>query len=238
MPKSKKPRKKGTHSREVRARQKWVLGKFKDTEDALRTYRTLERARLSRRKGCAQLNFLYCLSDFGNLLDAFAKAQYALTRWPTTRDYEDFNVVTSSLMLGALCHKRLDIVEQDLLRDIQHSAFMAVTCVRLRNQRKRIPEANIEAVRNGLNIAKQLMEFARDNDRQALIDVLKHNDIDNLAQTRGLQEAHERMILGDHFDTVRRWGLEDDSLEKAMKSGVLPEPEERYDYLEQRGGER
>lgn len=238
MPKSKKPRKKGTHSREVRARQKWVLGKFKDTEDALRTYRTLERARLSRRKGCAQLNFLYCLSDFGNLLDAFAKAQYALTRWPTTRDYEDFNVVTSSLMLGALCHKRLDIVEQDLLRDIQHSAFMAVTCVRLRNQRKRIPEANIEAVRNGLNIAQQLMEFARDNDRQALIDVLKHNDIDNLAQTRGLQEARERMILGDHFDTVRRWGLEDDSLEKAMKSGVLPEPEERYDYLEQRGGER
>lgn len=30
----------------------------------------------------------------------------------------------------------------------------------------------------------------------------------------------------------------DDSLEKAMKSGVLPEPEERNDYLEQRGGER
>lgn len=28
----------------MRARQKWVLGKFKDTEDALRTYRTLERA--------------------------------------------------------------------------------------------------------------------------------------------------------------------------------------------------
>lgn len=226
MPKSKKPRKKGAYTREVRARQKWVQGKFKDTEDALRTYRTIERARLSRRKGCAQLHFLYSLSDFGNLLDAFTKAQYALSRWPTTRDYEDFNVVSSSLMLGALCHKRLDIVEQDLLRDIQHSAFMAVTCVRLRNQRKRIPEANIEVVRNDLTVAQQLIEFARDNDRQALIDVLKHNDIDNIAQTRGLQEAHERMILGDHYDTVRRWELEDDSLETAMKTGELPEPEE------------
>lgn len=51
-------------------------------------------------------------------------------------------------------------------------------------------------------------------------------DVDDIAQTRGLQEAHERMILGDHYDTVRRWELEDDSLETAMKTGELPEPEE------------
>nr|DAG06611.1 MAG TPA: hypothetical protein [Caudoviricetes sp.] len=43
--------------------------------------------------------------------------------------------------------------------------------------------------------------------------------------------------IQNHALGTRR-GLEDDSLEKAMKSGVLPEPEERNDYLEQRGGER
>lgn len=67
---------------------------------------------------------------------------------------------------------------------------------------------------------------------------LEHNTHETLAETPGLREAHERFILGRHYETVRGWELEDDSLEKAMKSGVLPEPEERYDYLEQRGGER
>ena len=109
---------------------------------------------------------------------------------------------------------------------------------RLRNHGKEIPPANLEPVKHGLIVAQELMEYAYEHERQALINVLKHNTHENIAENPGLHEAHERFILGKHYDTVRRWGLEDDSLEKAMKSGVLPEPEERNDYLEQRGGER
>lgn len=139
---------------------------------------------------------------------------------------------------GALCHKCLGVAEQDLLEDIQHAAFMTVVCARLRNHGKEIPPANLEPVKHGLIVAQELMEYAYEHERQALINVLKHNTHENIAENPGLHEAHERFILGKHYDTVRRWGLEDDSLEKAMKSGVLPEPEERNDYLEQRGGER
>ena len=115
---------------------------------------------------------------------------------------------------------------------------MTVVCARLRNHRKPIPPANLEPVKHGLIVAQDLMEYAYEHERQALINVLKHNTHETLDETPGLREAHERFILGRHYETVRGWELEDDSLEKAMKSGVLPEPEERYDYLEQRGGER
>lgn len=133
----------------------------------------------------------------------------------------------------------LGFQEKDsLLEDIQHAAFMTVVCARLRNHGKEIPPANLEPVKHGLIVAQELMEYAYEHERQALINVLKHNTHETLDETPGLREAHERFILGRHYETVRGWELEDDSLEKAMKSGVLPEPEERYDYLEQRGGER
>ena len=82
------------------------------------------------------------------------------------------------------------------------------------------------------------MEYAYEHERQALINVLKHNTHETLDETPSLSEAHDASFSGV---TTRRFAageLEDDSLEKAMKSGVLPEPEERYDYLEQKGGER
>lgn len=146
-----------------------------------------------------------------SLLEAFTLSFFALERWPTTTDYSDFNQISSTLMLGALCHKCLGVVEQDLLEDIQHAAFMTVVCARLRNHRKPIPPANLEPVKHGLIVAQDLMEYAYEHERQALINVLKHNTHETLDETPGLREAHERFILGKHYEQVRQWELEDDA---------------------------
>lgn len=210
MPKSKKPRKPGKHGRENIARKKWESGKFKSVEDARLTWRTLEAARKKRRPGLAQMHFLLSLADKEELIESFTQAFFALARWPTTYSYEDFNRVSSCLTLGILCHKRMGVVETDLLADMQQAAFMSVVCVRLRNFGKPVPPQNLEAVRVGLTTAQQLMEYAHEHDRQAFIDVLKHNDREHVEDTPGLLEAHERLILGRNYEIVQRWEKEDE----------------------------
>lgn len=223
MPKSKKPRKKGQRALDLAVRKKILRGKFKDADDVRRTIACLERQKTRQRRRCEQLGWLLGFQEKDSLLEAFTLSFYALERWPTTTDYADFNQVSSTLMLGALCHKCLGVAEQDLLDDIQHAAFMAVVCARLRNRGQTIPAANLEPVKHGLIVAQELMEYAYEHERQALINVLKHNTHENLAETQGLSEAHERFILGSHYEQVRKWELEDEFLEKAMKRGVLHE---------------
>ena len=157
------------------------------------------------------------------MLEAFTLSFFALERWPTTTDYSDFNQISSTLMLGALCHKCLGVAEQDLLEDIQHAAFMTVVCARLRNHGKEIPPANLEPVKHGLIVAQELMEYAYEHERQALINVLKHNTHETLDETPGLREAHERFILGKHYEQVRQWELEDDAfLGELQATGQFP----------------
>lgn len=156
------------------------------------------------------------------MLEAFTLSFFALERWPTTTDYSDFNQISSTLMLGALCHKCLGVAEQDLLEDIQHAAFMTVVCARLRNHGQTIPAANLEPVKHGLIVAQELMEYAYEHERQALINVLKHNTHETLAETPGLREAHERFILGKHYEQVRQWEIEDDAfLGELQKTGKI-----------------
>lgn len=51
------------------------------------------------------------------------------------------------------------------------------------------------------------MEYAYEHERQALINVLKHNTHENIAENPGLHEAHERFMLGKHYEQVRQWEL-------------------------------
>lgn len=223
MPVSKKPRKKGRRGHEIDARKKLIRGKFKTLDEAKKAIDTVEKARIKRRRQCEQIGWMLTFTSKETLLEAFTISLYAVERWPTTSDFDDFNIVSSSLMLGALCHKAMNIVEQDLLRDIQHAAYMTVVCARLRNHREPIPQANIEPIVNGLLISQKLMEYAYENDRQILIDVLKHNSRQNVEDTPGLLEKHERFILGPHYETVRQWELEDDELlAEIEKSKRLP----------------
>ena len=226
MPKSQKPRKKGQRAKDLAMRKKFVQGKFKDADDARRTIKSLETQRTRQRRRCEQLGWLLGFQEKDSLLEAFTLSFYALERWPTTNDYADFNQISSSLMLGALCHKALGVQEQDLMDDIQHAAFMTVTCARLRNHGKEIPPANLEPVKHGLIVAQQLMEYAYEHERQALINVLKHNTHENIAENPGLREAHERFILGRHYEQVRQWELEDNAfLGELQATGQFPKLE-------------
>ena len=164
-------------------RRKFVRGQFKDADDARRTIASLENQRTRQRRRCEQLGWLLGFQEKDSLLEAFTLSFFALERWPTTTDYSDFNQISSTLMLGALCHKCLGVQEQDLMDDIQHAAFMTVVCARLRNHGKEIPPANLEPVKHGLIVAQQLMEYAYEHERQALINVLKHNTHENIAET-------------------------------------------------------
>ena len=211
MPKSQKPRKKGQRAKDLAMRKKFVRGQFKDADDARRTIKSLETQRTRQRRRCEQLGWLLGFQEKDSLLEAFTLSFYALERWPTTNDYADFNQISSSLMLGALCHKCLGVAEQDLLEDIQYAAFMTVVCARLRNHGQTIPAANLEPVKHGLIVAQELMEYSYEHERQALINVLKHNTHGNIRETPGLLEAHERFILGKHYEQVRQWELEDDA---------------------------
>lgn len=208
-------------------RRKFVRGHFKDADDARRTIKSLETQRTRQRRRCEQLGWLLGFQEKDSLLEAFTLSFYALERWPTTNDYADFNQISSSLMLGALCHKCLGVQEQDLMDDIQHAAFMPVTCARLRNHGEKIPPANLEPVKHGLIVAQQLMEYAYEHERQALINVLKHNTHENIAENPGLREAHERFILGRHYEQVRQWELEDDAfLGELQATGHFPQKED------------
>ena len=211
MPVSKKPRKKGQRARDLAIRKKFAQGKFKDADDARRTIASLENQRTRQRRRCEQLGWLLGFQEKDYLLEAFTLSFFALERWPTTNDYADFNQISSTLMLGALCHKCLGVAEKDLLEDIQHAAFMTVVCARLRNHGQTIPAANLEPVKHGIIVAQELMEYAYEHERQALINVLKHNTHGNIRETPGLLEAHERFILGKHYEQVRQWELEDDA---------------------------
>lgn len=211
MPVSKKTRKKGQRARDLAVRKKFAQGKFKDADDARRTIASLEHQKTRQRRRCEQLGWLLGFQEKDSLLEAFTLSFFALERWPTTNDYADFNQISSTLMLGALCHKCLGVQEQDLMDDIQHAAFMTVVCARLRNHGQTIPAANLEPVKHGLIVAQELMEYAYEHERQALINVLKHNTHGNIRETPGLLEAHERFILGKHYEQVRQWELEDDA---------------------------
>lgn len=228
MPVSKKPRKKGRRGHKIDARKKLINGKFRDLDDARKTIKDVESSRKRRRQQCAQLGYMLCFTEKEALIDAFTMSLFAVDRLPTTPDYEDFNHISSSLMLGALCHKAMGVQEQDLLEDIQHACYMMVVCARLRNHRKTIPAANLEPIRHGIIVSQELMEYAYENERQALINVLKHNSHENLDSTPGLKEAHERFILGKHYEQVQRWEIEDDGiLSEVQKTGRFPEVGER-----------
>ena len=207
MPVSKKPRKKGQFNRRHIAHRKIAQNKFKSPEELKRHLKTIEEEDTSIRNGADNLEWMLSLQDKDALIEPFTKSLLAIDRWPTTTDFDDFNIVSSSLMLGALCHRALNVQETEHLREIQEAAFMAVTCVRLRHKRRPLPNANLQIVRDALTTAQALIEWANDNDRTTLISVLKQNTQRYIRQHPEAIEQHERLILGKNYDRVRELEL-------------------------------
>lgn len=155
-----------------------------------------------------QMNSMIALTTFDEVRKGFLRSLSALNRWPTTTEAYDFNVVTSSLMLGVLIFHMAKVAETEILQELQHAAFMCVVCARIRNNDEVIPEANIKVVREGLALAQDLMEAAYNEDRQAFISALKENTVEYLEAHPEAVDAHMRMALGKNYERVQEWEKE------------------------------
>lgn len=213
MPTSKKPRKKGKRSRVFDIVRRFKKNNYESVEQFRRDRKYLQELERDTIVARDQLDWMIALTDFENVRKGFLRSLSALDRWSITEDADDFNVVTSSLMLGILIWHKARIAEVDVLRDMQHAAFMCVVCARLRSKGHEIPAANIESVRDGLTVAQLVMEAAYKEDRQSFIDALKENAPEFLRKHPELVDVHYRMALGRNYDTVQEWDRKDPLLQ-------------------------
>lgn len=188
MPTSKNRRKSGRkatggfkHYVEQRKRidRKVKKGQYANVEEVRRDARCLADRRKWYERGQSRMAWLTMLAARPDaIVTAQTSAQFALRRWAEGGDVEadDFNIVASSLMLGYLLAKRLPLEDvEDIFTALHEAAYMTVACVRLSNHRRQIPEANLEPIHTGLNVAQELMKLADETDRHILIDVLEMN---------------------------------------------------------------
>lgn len=213
MPVSKKPRKKGKRSRVFDIVRRFKKNNYESVEQFRRDRKYLQELERDTIVARDQLDWMIALTDFENVRTSFLRSLTALNRWNTTEDADDFNLVTSSLMLGILIWHKAKIAEEEVLRDMQHAAFMCVVCARLRSKNHEIPAANIESVRYGLTVAQLVMEAAYNEDRQSFIDALKENAPEFLRKHPELVDVHYRMALGRNYDTVQEWDRKDPLLQ-------------------------
>lgn len=209
MPKSKKPRKKGAHGRLQTALRIARKDKYKSVAQMEGVFNTLLDRKRSVKKGASLIAWMNDLSDTETLIAKFATAFFALRRWKTTFEHEDFHSVTRLLMIGGMCHKEMGVQEIDLFRDIQNACFQAIVCVRYRNQGIEIPDGNIDAIHAGLVSAEALVRYAEEHDHNKLLDVIRQNLPEYVHSHPGLKEQRERWILGSRYDLVQRWILND-----------------------------
>nr|DAP38509.1 MAG TPA: hypothetical protein [Caudoviricetes sp.] len=209
MPVSKKPRKKGKRGAIIAASRRFARNKFSSVEQANRDYRLLKKDAQRCAMANEPLKWMIALTEFDNVQKGFLRSLAALDRWPTSTDPDDFNMVISSLMIGILIFRNAKIAERDVLRDMQSAAFMCVQSVRLRNYGKQIPDANVDAVRNGLVVAQSVMGVAYEEDRQAFIDALVENSKEYIAEHPGIADEHYRLALGSNYQRVCEWEKED-----------------------------
>lgn len=221
MPKSKtkrrngRPRKVGrfcTMARELGAIRKSCHAKGGITLDDLRRE---ERAWLkykgSVKKGLSTLGWLLQLKADSGLLDGFINALSALNRWKTTEDIADFDVVGSSLMLGHLGLRYLELENRAEVEEaIRESAYMAFVCARLRARGSPLTDVNIETVRCGLIAAQDAMKLLCDDDMTALLAVIEENRKGEGNEYEARYKKRLRSLLGDrHFEQVMEWEKND-----------------------------
>ena len=207
MPTSKKPRKKGKHGQLNANLHKLRTGRFKDKDDAERTIDALEKKAKESALARRHYEWMAVLLDHEDLIEGFTRAHNSLNKVPKTKEIFDFNIVCSSLMLGAMVHRRLGVEEQSWLTDIRRAAFGIVMVYRMWGNKQAIPEANLAMIRIGLTAAQELIEYAFKEDPQALKEVLIKNDPLYTQAHPEETEDRERFILGDKYDLVQSWKL-------------------------------
>lgn len=218
MPTSKNRRKNGKsatggfrHYVEQRKRisRKERKGLYTSVEEVRRDVKCIADRRKYYERGQSRMAWLTMLAARPDaMISAHTSAQFALRRWAEGKDVDadDFNIVASSLMLGYLLAKRLPLEDvEDIFTALHEAAYMTVTCVRLSNHRRPIPEANLAPIHVGLTVAQELMQLADETDRHILIDVLELNSKEYSAQHPDEQAMWQKELLGRYAYTVERW---------------------------------
>ena len=207
MPTSKKPRKKGRHGRLNDKIRQAAKMRYMETSQIEKLADDLEKEAARRTMALRRYEWMSVLLDHESLIEGFTRAQCSLQRIPKTFEIFDFNIICSSLMLGAMVHMRLGIEEQSWLADIRRAAYGTIMAYRLRGMNQEVPEANLTMIRIGLTAAQDLIEYAFKEDPQALKEVLLKNDPLYTRAHPEENEARERFILGDRYDQVKSWQL-------------------------------
>lgn len=207
MPKSKKPRKSGKYG--MINRKLAQAAKLKSLDDATveRLADDLEKEACRRALARRRYEWMAVLLDHEDLIEGFTRAHNSLKKLPSTTEVFDFNIICSSLMLGAMVHRRLGVEEASWLTDIRRAAFGTVNAYRIRGLNQDLPEANLNMISIGLTAAQDLIEYAFKEDPQALKEVLLKNDPLYTRAHPEENEERERFILGDKYELVRSWKL-------------------------------
>ena len=112
MPRSKKPRKPGKHGA---INRKLALAKKMNrltNETVERLADDLEKEAARRTMALRRYEWMSVLLDHEELIEGFTRAHNSLKKLPESIEVFDFNIVCSSLMLGAMVHLRLGVEEQ------------------------------------------------------------------------------------------------------------------------------
>lgn len=214
MPASKNKRKNGKTARggyQQRCRARRVA-QFKNRTDAqIESYLEKEVDRLqAQNTRVAKLYALACVkADPGAVKEQFIKAQFALKRLEGTQLTEDFNLVASTIMLGFLTLNAARDETPEEMKAMREASFSLVKMVRARNHMTALDPEDLKTAHAGLDAAQYALEWALENNLQALAEAFRFNTPDFRAQNPEIYREAERALLGEYAETVFRWEKED-----------------------------
>lgn len=216
MPKSKSKRKK-TGGFIARQRDAKILrtGKDADKDAYVRAWKRLEEERKKMLHVAGLMELRMTFVDDEELGNAFIRAQLSLRRLAEDASrfsQEDWKAVASSLMLGAKVYRHFKEagfeIDDGVIRDLRHGAWILACTGRLVNEGKGIPAANIEVIHEALDLAQALLKDARLLDQEALARIV-------IGNFKVVPDEDLRFLLGEHVEQIFQW--EKEQLEEREK---------------------
>ena len=208
MPVSKRPRKKGKHGAKIAIAKRLVIKNGKVLSDSAKAMDDFQR--MIDKEDLARSRYIYMslIADKSNMYRPFIEAYQLIDDLPNANDFMPFNLLASHLTQGAMIHKCLEVQETEWLKEIQHAAFMVFTVYRQWLLDEKIPEANLEPLRIGIDAVRALVEYAWDNNPQELREIKIRTTRTYIELHPEETEARERLLLGDRWAQTRSWNLQ------------------------------
>lgn len=216
MPRSKSKRKKtGGFIARQRDAKTVRTGKAADKDAYVRAWKRLEEERKKMLHVAGLMELRMTFVDDEELGNAFIRAQLSLRRLAEDASrfsQEDWKAVASSLMLGAKVYRHFKEagfeIDDGVIRDLRHGAWILACTGRLVNEGKGIPAANIEVIHEALDLAQALLKDARLLDQEALARIV-------IGNFKVVPDEDLRYLLGDHVEQIFEW--EKQQLEERSK---------------------